>query len=584
MKIRAKIIGLIVISVLVSIFIGYVGLRQINNINNILIQIKEVFNPLEENIAYMEIALINQEMHMEQYFLHASSESSNEFENKFKDVGNFFNDGKFFNEKLKAVETILQKGISGPITEEETKKLLREVLNNVKQIEKSHMEYQRVVEERIFSAVGDINETEKNAAQAQVGDIRLKLSDLLNKIVKVRDNKVNEAENLKNNAYKVILVVSIIASIFLVAIGVVIGVGIRVRIAKMVNMLREIAQGKGDLTRKININANDEIGEMAEWFNQFISKLREIIVDVKQTSGIVLSASQQLSTAVEESNNAMSSISTSVTEIATRMQENASAVEETTASIEEVAGSAESVARTSQQAVEDTVHAQRNAEKGNEAVNEIIKSINEVSQFSIEVRKTISELEVSSNEIGNILDIISGIADQTNLLALNAAIEAARAGEHGRGFAVVAEEIRKLAEQSSASAKEIANLVKGIQQRTVQVVNTVGVQEKKILISVEKARLIEQSIKEILQSINHIVTKVNDIAASSQEQAAATEQMTKSMDSVSKATDHVAKNAAEISGAVEEQVSTLEEIGAITEEMSAMVKVLNDKVNQFKTE
>ena len=595
LTIRTKIISLVVLAILVSIIIGYVGLSQLSAINEEIDSIDKNFNPAVEMTAEIEIQTITSEMHLEKFLrfnqlseAQGQEDHSGEYAKKAKEYEEKFSvDCKEIDAQLIKLDQHFETAIK-EVKNEHEKNELKTLSEHVKTIKEHHEDFQKHVKENVIAQYGKMNgqELEKEAekVEEEAHQIRAKTDIFLTEVQKAMKDAVQTAEKLEANAQKIIITTCVVSGIVLIIFGTIIVLGIIRNLAKMVNMLKEIASGKGDLTKVINIDTGDEIAEMGIWFNQFISKLREIVIDVKHASKVVSSSSQQLSAAVEESNAAMNTISSTITEIATGMQENASAVEETSASVQEVAGSAESVARTSQETVESSTNAQKFAEKGSDAVKDILTSINEVAKSSIEVGNTISQLEESSNQIGEILNIISGIANQTNLLALNAAIEAARAGEHGRGFAVVAEEIRKLAEQSDSSTKEIASLVQGIQGKTSEVVVNVSSQEKKIHQSVDKAKLIDQNIKEILDSVNNVVIRINDIASASEEQAAATEQMSKSVDSVSKITDVAARNSNEISSSVQEQVSTLEEIGATTEEIASMSQLLDNQVNQFKTE
>ena len=582
LKISTKIISLVIMAILVSSLVGFIGIRQLSEINNEIKDINEAYLPTTEALSEIEYNVLEQELVLEKIAMSNVEYVSIQGEKKAELIKLFEEEGKQIDEEIITLENAIKKEILSLAIEEDKNKF-KEFEKALEEIESEYKKYEKKVE-TLLEGHETVSGAEIETIVGEADKIGKEIEELLVLVEKATNQSVNKAQDLEHQAVIIVTAVTTVAGIILLVIGLLISFGIIRNIAKMVRMLKELAQGRGDLTKRIDVNTGDEIEEMAMWFNQFISKLREIVSDVKRASQTVLSSTQQLSAAVEESNAAMSSISNTVSEIATGMQENASAVQETTASVEEVSVSAQSVASTSQQAAEDTMNVQKSASKGSDAVKEIMSSISEVSIASVEVGKNILQLEGSSNEIGDILDIIAGIASQTNLLALNAAIEAARAGEHGKGFAVVAEEIRKLAEQSSTSAKEIASLVKGIQEKTVQVVNTVGDQEKKISLSVEKAKLIDENIKEILQSVNGVVNKINDIAASSEEQAAATEQMTKSMDSVSKATYQGAKNSSEISSSVQEQASTLEEIGATSEEISSMAQLLDDKVNQFITE
>lgn len=585
LKIRTKIIGLVILAIAGT---GVVGALGIMNLGLASVQIKDIaeaFIPTEEKLAEVNYNVLEQELALEKYVIARSNEYTEELRLDEKTQTELVNkikeEDKLVEKEIAEIEEIINKEVS-QLTNEEERKEFQKYSAQLKDIDKEYKNFNQKVTANILNSEGEISAEIAEETITESDKIAKEIEELTVLVQKATDESVKAAEKAEQKAKVQVVGITICMGLLLLVLGGLICYGIISSINKMVQMLKELAQG--NLTHKVEVRTKDEIGEMAMLFNKSVEALKGMLLSVKQASQIILSSMQQLSGAIEESNASMSGISTSINEIALGMQENASAVEETTASVQEIAGSAESVASSSQKAVEETTSTQHSAEKGNEAVEQVIDSIMDVSQSSVEVSKTIGELEVSSNQIGSILELISGISNQTNLLALNAAIEAARAGEYGSGFAVVAEEIRKLAEQSNSSVKDISVLIKGIQQKTNQVVSTVTEQEQKIHQSVEKAEAIGHNVRDILQSVSSVVNRINDIASSSEEQAAATEQMSRSMDSVSKVSDKVARNAAEIGSSVEEQVSTLEEIGATTEEIASMLKMLDDKVNQFKTE
>jgi methyl-accepting chemotaxis protein len=222
-----------------------------------------------------------------------------------------------------------------------------------------------------------------------------------------------------------LVVISIAAIVLGLVFATVITRGVTKPLKQVTAMLQDVAEGEGDLTKRIDMDSKDEISELAHWFNQFIGKIENLVAQIANASEQVAASSGQLSSSAQ-------SLSAGATEQAANLEETSASVEELTASV------------------------QRNAESANEAVR-LAKEAGPLMQNGTQkVAETVDAMKQIAEQIG----IIDDIADQTNLLALNAAIEAARAGEMGKGFAVVAVEVRKLAERSQTAAKGITELAK----------------------------------------------------------------------------------------------------------------------------
>ncbi|GMR19948.1 MAG: methyl-accepting chemotaxis protein [Gammaproteobacteria bacterium] len=282
--------------------------------------------------------------------------------------------------------------------------------------------------------------------------------------------------------------------------------------------LEDIAEGEGDLTRRLDATGKDEIAKLSDAFNRFAGKIQDMVSQIKNTSGSILNGSQE--------------ISTGNIDLSQRTEEQASSLEETASSMEEMTSTVKQNADNARQANQLANVAREQAEKGGSVVSDAINAM--------------AEINGSSKKIADIISVIDEIAFQTNLLALNAAVEAARAGEQGRGFAVVASEVRNLAQRSATAAKEIKDLISD---------------------SVDKVKagseLVDKSgetLTEIVQGVKKVSDIVSEIAAASQEQSSGIDQVNKAvmqMDEMTQQNAALVEEAAAASKSMEEQAKGL---------------------------
>ncbi|MGY8627027.1 methyl-accepting chemotaxis protein [Chromobacterium violaceum] len=282
--------------------------------------------------------------------------------------------------------------------------------------------------------------------------------------------------------------------------------------------LREISQGEGDLTRRIEAEGRDEVAQMAEAFNQFVGRLngmfRELRAEAEQLAQGVIAVGGDVARLAEDS-HMLADISSS----------NAAAIEQVTVSISHIA---DATRETDSLARDTGTHAQSSAEELQRISSEMASTSVSVGELSA----LLASLQQRSQEISKITGVIRDIADQTNLLALNAAIEAARAGEQGRGFAVVADEVRKLAERTGSATVEIGDMVQNILAETGRAVGnmdrTIGAVDGSAAQTEQaRARLVE-----ITEAMRQVVDKIGDVALSTGEQHNATTAMAQSTESI----------------------------------------------------
>ena len=291
----------------------------------------------------------------------------------------------------------------------------------------------------------------------------------------------------------------------------------------------------GDFTKRIEIDSKDEIGDMAEDFNQLIGRLSDTLREVKNTSDKVANAASRVHTTSER-------MATGTEQVAAQAATVATAGEEMAATSQEIAQNCHNAAQRGDEA-------NISARAGATVVEETVQGMQRIAARVQSSARTVEALGESSNRIGEIIGTIEDIADQTNLLALNAAIEAARAGEQGRGFAVVADEVRALAERTTKATKEIGAMIKSIQQETRNAVSAMEEGVKEVETGTCRAEKSGQALQEILNRIGEVTEQVSQIATASEEQTATTGEISQNMQQITQVVHETALGAQESAAA-----------------------------------
>ena len=295
--------------------------------------------------------------------------------------------------------------------------------------------------------------------------------------------------------------------------------------------MRDISEGEGDLTARLEVNGKDEVAQLAVHFNQFVENIQGIVHQVVNISGTIASGSLQM-------NAGMGEMTATADSIAHSAEQQKSSVGTANEKVGMIAQASEMVYSEVTHALQVFEQAQDAAAKGGTAVGEAVNGMQAIHE--------------NSKQIGNILTVITEIANQTNLLSLNAAIEAAKAGEHGKGFAVVAEEVRKLAERSAQATKEIATLIrttsKSIDDGRTMVDTAGAVLEsihESIAASGERIKAIGRQSQRQNQDSAAVVSVMGDLSGIAQQNAAATEEMAATIRETTRTVDdlsHAAEN------------------------------------------
>lgn len=307
--------------------------------------------------------------------------------------------------------------------------------------------------------------------------------------------------------------------------------------------LNDIANGDGDLTTRLPVNSNDEIGQLATSFNQFVEKLQGIITRLSHASKQLLEQADVAAQSVNGQHERVQRHQTEIHMVATAVTEMASATQEISSNAEQTAHAAGNTVTLSDEGRQQVAQSQQS----------ISQLADEVSQAS----GIIDELNQHAQDINSILSTISAIAEQTNLLALNAAIEAARAGEQGRGFAVVADEVRVLSQRTHSSTEEIRAMIETLQNATSRAVSTMSNGARIAEQSVNDAEAANQSLAQISQAINQINDMAAQIAAAAEEQASVTIEINRNTEAIREVGDEMSQD----SERSKEQASQLRTLG-----------------------
>ena len=319
---------------------------------------------------------------------------------------------------------------------------------------------------------------------------------------------------------------------------------------KMAERMRDVAQGEGDLTRRLDVPPDREVAELATSFNTFMEKLQAVMVSVAGNIQNLAAAGEELSVTSRQQSEGAEQQKDQTQQVATATQQMNAAVQQVT--------------ETSNRASEASANAATSARRGGKVVEETLVRMQSIASSTGTAEEKIEFLRKQSEQIGRIIGVIDEIADQTNLLALNAAIEAARAGEQGRGFAVVADEVRKLAERTVTATKEITDMISGVQSGTQAAVAAMKAGTREVSLGVTATQQAGDCLREIIAISDQVGEMVAHIAASAMQQASATEDVNQS---TTKIADIAAASA---SGAVQ-ATKALEDLARLAEDVQRQI-------------
>lgn len=400
-----------------------------------------------------------------------------------------------------------------------------------------------------------------------------------------REAEVNQraTEIIQSGKSSVIetFVVSLIIIILAIVVALITSRAIINPLNKLRTGMKHIADG--DLSQAaIETKSADEIGQVIIATNEMKEKMRELITKINEASQTLSNQSEELMQSANEVSQGSEQIASTMEELAsgTEMEANtASDLSETmntfSSKVQEANENGESVERYSHEVLEMT-------NRGNRLMNASLVQIENIEDIVHDAVKKVEGLDTHTQQITNIISVIQDIADQINLLALNAAIEAARAGEHGRGFAVVAEEVKQLAEQSSASVENIATFIHNIQSESTEVSKSLQGGFGQVEAGIKQVQETGQTFNDISSAVTKMVSNIQLVTSNLTEIAQDSKQMNASVQEIAAITEETAAGIEETTASTELTSAAMLEVSTSSKELSRLAQQLNDLINQFK--
>ena len=418
--------------------------------------------------------------------------------------------------------------------------------------------------------------TESELLAINFSELNLRLSGILNDINSVLKKDIDEINasvvSETGTFIWVVMIITVIGLLISLLFGFLVRRSITTPVNDLVDMSKDIAQGEGDLTKRIMVSGKDELGDLSTWFNMFLERLNNMVSEIKKHAANINVSSQEMALGNQDLSNRTNQQSSSLEETATAMEEINSIVQNNA----EDAKNANEITQKAQKSVVDSrtelLDAVNNSIEMNQDMLQNLQSTNK------DVVSAMEEIMESSKKIEGIITLMNDIAFQTNLLALNASVEAARAGEHGKGFAVVASEVRKLAHRSSKASTEIGVLIQTSLQHINSGRNLVndgeqGMDEMRTKIDTMLNNLKSESDS----NLNGILTSVKEVSEVMENIKVASEEQAEGVDQINKAIADMDRITQENSALVEQNTTT-------SQHMAKEAENLEELLNTFKVE
>jgi methyl-accepting chemotaxis protein len=540
------------------LFMGIIGYSGYHAVNSVMDNLQEIFSVRLPSINF----LLQTDRDLQQLLVaERSMIFANSRSDTFKDLISEYEDN------LKQSQERWEKFKTLAVSSEEAAV--------IPLYDKAREEWKTISRQIVDGRIADSREGRRIALDLSLGEARVKFEEMRNHLDKLTEINLaiaDQAHRAASNSFKQ----AVVTLLVILAVGIllgtmmawVIGRNITGPVNAAVAGLKDIAQGEGDLTMRLQVSSRDEVGELARWFNTFIEKLQGIIRDIAGGVETLSSSSTELSAISEQMTQGITTVSDKSNTVSAAAEEMSANMNNVAAAMEASATNTNMVATAAEQMSATIGEIAQNAEKARGISDEAAHKATSAST-------NMDQLGVAANSIGKVIETITDISEQVNLLALNATIEAARAGEAGKGFAVVANEIKELAKQTAAATQDIKEKIEGIQGTTSM---TVG------------------QISEITQVITDVSEVVATIATAVEEQSAATKDIATNVAQASRGIQEVNENVnqssavsaemsrdiAGVSVSMNEMSTSSSQVNLSAQELSELSETLKQMVDQFK--
>jgi methyl-accepting chemotaxis protein len=339
---------------------------------------------------------------------------------------------------------------------------------------------------------------------------------------------------------------------------------------------------EGDLSVKIKGDSRSEISQLSGAFKSMVENLRSLIKEIQESSLHLSTLSEEMSASSEEVASASRKISDNAAEISNGTEVQNTKIVDITHAMQDMTHNIQEVAENTQKVSRNTNLVNRTVGDIGSASREVLLKMDLIRSSVDGTEEVIRDLDSKSQQINDIITLITRIADQTNMLALNAAIEAARAGEHGRGFSVVADEVRKLAEESGRAAKDISKLIDEIRDSISETVESIESSKKEVQIGTLSVNSAVEMVSGIVSTINEITNMIEDVAAATEEQSASIEEITSTLEDISSISEQSAAGIQETAAALEEQSASMSELASMASDLALRGEKMRKATEKFR--
>ncbi|MED1039738.1 hypothetical protein S2E19_01072 [Bacillus mycoides] len=463
---------------------------------------------------------------------------------------------------------------------------------NTSQSVKSTMElgstWRKFIEEKVFTLAKEqkweealqVASTENGTVYKVIGDF----TNYTNEQAKLREQSIEKIDQSSLRIEYVVFLSLVICIVTAIILAWWFSGKLVKPIQQIDTKLKELASQEGDLTARLQVNSNDEIGAIATSFNKMLENLQHIINRVQKTSVEVQTAEENMLEKTNTSREATIRVQSSMSNLNSSIQSQTSSMEESSTAMDDMAISVQRIAESASSVAELAVATYEHANDGSTVIQKSVSQMTTIHEAVNATSEVVERLITHTKYIDTAVQSISNIAEQTNLLALNASIEAARAGEQGKGFAVVADEVRKLAEQSKTAAKDINQLLHQIQNDTEIASSMMSQGRSEAFEGITVVREAGTSFTTIVEQVNKVSTQMQDISATAEEMAASAEEMNASLNNIASISNEVSSETAATAQSAEQKVIVMNEMTLTAKQMKQTVEELDQLVSHFKTE